>query len=348
MGHTGAILFNICACLELTLYNGVHPLPGIQIGPQTGTFEQFTSFSSFYEAFIKQLNNMIGLSVDCNTRYAEAHKHLAPTPLLSSLIEGSLEKGRDITDGGAIYNSSGVSIIGFSDVVDSLAATKQLIFEEKRISPEELLNALKDNFAGHDKIYAMVSRRGPKYGTDNNAADDIAIDLVKQIGGEFNRYKNPRGGFYHVGYWSMTLHTGLGSLSGALPNGKKQGEPFASGATPCSIEINKGPTASLSSTAKLPGDFIANGMANNHRIPKSLISQTGKLNNFVKLIKGYFQKGGMQVQFIIQDKKTLIDALEHPENYNDLLVRVSGYTAYFNDLTDNMKREIISRAEDMV
>ncbi len=346
MSHTGAILLNLAACLELTLYNGIHPLPGIRIGPSTGEFKSFTTYKDFFNAFARQVENIIDLAVDGNTRYAEAHRELHPTPLLSALVKGTFESGKDITDSGAQYNTSGVAIIGFADVVDSLLAIKQMVFEEKRLNSSELMKALQDNFEGHKKTHALLSKRALKYGTDNDNADALGVELVELIDSFFARHKNPRGGKYHVGYWSMTLHTGLGKLTGALPNGKRKQEALSSGITPCSGSQSRGPTASLSSTSKLPCNCLTNGIANNHRVSKTLLKQSGKLDLFGKLIKGYFKKGGMQVQFIIQDTQTLIDALENPDSYKDLLVRVSGYTAYFNDLTKDMKEEIIARVAD--
>ncbi len=346
MSHTGAILLNLVACLELALYDGIHPLPGIRIGPSTGEFNSFATYKDFYNAFIRQVENIIDLAVDANTRYAEAHRELHPTPLLSALIEGTFESGKDITDSGARYNTSGAAIIGFADVVDSLLAIKQLVFDERRLKDSELMKALQDNFEGHEKTHALLSKRALKYGTDNNDADALGVELVELIDTLFARHNNPRGGKYHVGYWSMTLHTGLGKLTGALPNGKRKQESLSSGITPCSSVQGKGPTASLSSTSKLPCNCLTNGIANNHKVSKTLLKQSGKLDLFEKLIKGYFKKGGMQVQFIIQDTQTLIDALENPDAYKDLLVRVSGYTAYFNDLTKEMKEEIIARVAD--
>jgi pyruvate formate-lyase/glycerol dehydratase family glycyl radical enzyme len=348
MGHTGSILFNLVACLELALYNGRHPLPGLQIGPASGKFTDFKSFDQFYKAFKTQLAHMAELAADTNNRYAEAHKSLLPSPLLSALIEGTFEKGKDVTDGGATYNSSGVAVIGFADVVDSLLAVRQMVFDEARITPAELMKALMDNFQGHEKIHALLAHKAPKYGNDDDRADDMARELATHLDTLFSGYQNTRGGSYHVGYWSMTLHTGLGKLTGALPNGRRKGAPFASGVTPCSGSQTKGPTASLSSTAKLPHHALANGIANNHRISKLLLGRSGKRELFEQLIRGYFKKGGMQVQFIVQDKQVLLDALAYPDDYADLLVRVSGYTAYFNDLTQDMKKEIIARAEAMI
>ncbi len=346
MSNTGAILFNLAAVLELALNNGVYPLSGLKVGPVTGKFEEFQTFAEFYQAFQRQLHFLVELAVIGNDRFAQAHAKLHPTPLLSGLIRGTMESGHDVTRGGAQYNSSGVAVIGFADVADSLAAIKEMVFEKKLISKAELLIALAADFQGHPKIHALLTQKAPKYGTDDPAADRVAAELVELLADAFHRHKNPRGGNYHLGLWSLTMHTGLGALTGALPNGRKKGAPLASGATPVSGVAVKGPTASFASTSKLPSHLIANGIANNHKLSRSLLGAAGKLNIFEQLIVGYFKKGGMQAQFIIRDKQTLVDAQKHPEKYRDLIVRVSGYTAYFCDLNRGMQDEIIARTED--
>lgn len=348
MSMTGAIMFNLAAVLELSLNDGIQPLSGLPIGPTTGRFEKFQSFDEFDRAFQKQLDGMVDLATLGNSWFAQAHSKLHPTPLLSGLLRGSLESGKDVTRGGAMYNSSGVGVIGFADVADSLTAIKDLVFEKGLLSRTELMSALASDFEGHDKTYALLTRKAPKYGTDDPPADQVAADLVKSVASSFGRHKNPRGGKYHVGFWSLTMHTGLGSLTGALPNGKRKGAPLASGVTPVSGVARKGPTAAFASTTKLPVDRIPNGMANNHKLPRSLLGQPGKLEVFQQLVTGYFKGGGMQTQFIIQDRQTLIAARNHPERYRDLLVRVSGYTAYFCDLSRMMQDEIIARSEDEV
>lgn len=348
MSSTGSILLNLAAALELALNNGVYPLSGLQVGPATGRFEEFRSYAEFYQAFGKQLEFLAGLAVLGNARFAEAHSKLHPTPLLSGLIRGTSESGRDVTRGGAKYNSSGVAVIGFADVADSLTALKETVFEKQAITPAELSAALKADFQGHPKTHALLTQKTPKYGTDDPVADQVAGELVELLASAFHRHKNPRGGNYHIGLWSLTMHTGLGTLTGALPNGRKKGAPLASGATPVSGAAAKGPTASFASTSKLPVHRIANGIANNHKLSRNLLGKPGKLDIFEQLITGYFKMGGMQTQFVIQDKQTLVDAQEHPENYKDLLVRVSGYTAYFCDLNRKMQDEIIARTEDIV
>ena len=346
MGMTGAIMFNLAAVLEMALNDGVHTISDQRIGPATGRFETFQTFDEFYEAFGKQLDSLVDLAVTGNAYFAEAHSKLHPTPLLSGLLRGTAESGRDATRGGAMYNSSGVAVIGFADVADSLTALRELVFEKKRISRKELADALSADFEGHVKTLALLTRKAPKYGTDHPGADKSAEELVRLLASTFGRHRNPRGGIYHVGLWSATMHTGFGAFIGALPNGRRSRAPLASGATPVSGVARKGPTAAFASTTKLPAEGLANCLANNHKLSRSLLGRPGKLDIFRRLVEGYFKGGGMQTQFTIQDKETLEAARDNPEMYRDLLVRVSGYTAYFCDLNRAMQDEIIARTED--
>ena len=347
-GMTGAILLNLGAILELTLNNGIHPFSGMQIGPQTGYLKDFQSFDQVWTAFLGQLNFMVSKSVEAEIAYDESHKQLHPIPLLSAVMVGPMEKGKDLTEGGAVYNSSGVWVVGLADVADSMVALKRLVFEERRISAEDMQSALKADFKGYKKIQAMCLNRAPKYGNDDPEADDMAKRIVEEVDRAYGRYTNYRGGPYHIGYWTMTMHTGYGKLTSAFPSGRNAGKPMASGATPVSGVARKGPSSALSSTAKLPPHCLANSIANNHKIPLSLLQEPGKMKVLEQLVKGYFKKGGLQVQFVIADKSSLVQAMNDPELAKDLLVRVSGYTAYFGDLTREMQEEIINRTEDQI
>jgi trans-4-hydroxy-L-proline dehydratase len=343
---TGAILFNLASVLELALHNGRHPLTGRQVGPATGSLENFRTFDQLFTAFTAQLETLINLAAEGNAQLATAHADLHPTPLLSALIDGTAASGRDVTRGGATYNSSGVAIIGLADVADSLTALKHLVYDQKRLTQREVSNALKSDFVGHERTHVMLRRKAPKYGTDDPRADAMASGLVKQIGEAFARRKAPRGGHYQIGYWSITIHAGFGALTGALPNGRKRATPLSSGATPVAGVATRGPTAAFNSTAKLPARHLANGIANNHKLSRELLGQPGKLELLGKLVEGFFAQGGFQVQFTVQDRETLLAAQQNPEAYRDLLVRVSGYTAYFCDLNRRMQDEIIARTED--
>ncbi len=345
---TGAILLNIAAILELSLNNGIHPFSGLPVGPETGYLRDFQNFDQVWGAFQTQLQAMADQSVDAETAYDQAHQELHPIPLLSALIEGPMEKGKDLTEGGALYNSSGVWVVGLADVTDSLASLKKLVFEEKRVSAKGMEDALKADFKGFEKIQALCLSRAPKYGNDDPEADDLAVKVVDAIDRAYGKHLNYRGGPYQAGFWTMTMHTGYGRATSAFPSGRKSGASLASGATPVSGASRKGPSAALSSTAKLPACGLANSIANNHKIPAGLLQEPGKIKVLQQLVRGFFQKGGLQVQFVIADKKMLVDAINNPELAKDLLVRVSGYTAYFGDLNRAMQEEIVNRTEDII
>jgi pyruvate formate-lyase/glycerol dehydratase family glycyl radical enzyme len=346
-GSTGSIMLNLAAALELALWDGVHLRSNERVGPSTGRILDHETFESFWGAFVRQLEFLAGKAVAAEHAYERAHEALLPVPLLSALLDGPMERGRDVTRGAARYDISGVWVIGLADAADSLTAMKTLIYDEKRLTPQEVERALADDFEGHDKVRSLCIHRAPTYGNDDSEADAMAVRVVETVDQVYGRHRNYRGGPYHVGYWSMTTHTGLGALVGPLPSGRRRGQPLASGATPVTGAARRGPTAALCSTAKLPPEALANGVAHNHKVPASLLRQQGKAAALERLVRGFFAKGGMQLQFNVVDRQTLLAALEDPRLARELLVRVSGYTAYFGDLDPEMQREIIDRTEDV-
>jgi pyruvate formate-lyase/glycerol dehydratase family glycyl radical enzyme len=346
-GSTGAILLNLAAVLELALWDGRHPHSGEQVGPRTGALAQLEDFAALWRAFLTQLQFLVDQSVEVEHLQDLAHATLHPVPLLSSLIEGAIERGGDLTSGTARYNLSGVWVLGLADVADSLTAVRRLVFEERRVARTELVRALEENFVGHQALRAMCRERAPRYGNDDATADGMVVSVVEAVDEAYGAHQNRRAGPYHVGYWTMTLHTGYGELVGALPNGRLRGAPLASGATPVSGAARCGPSAALSSTAKLPAARMANGIAHNHKVSASLLARPGRMQALGQLVDGFFALGGMQLQFVVADRAQLLRAMKDPELAKELLVRVSGYTAYFGDLDPEMQREILERTEDV-
>lgn len=347
-GHTGAILLNLTAALELTLFDGKHRLTeNEQISPSTGDPEKFQSFEDFKKAFETQLKWMVSQSVELNNLFGKAHQDLHPTPLLSALFEGPMDKGKDVIEGGALYNSSGAAIIGLADVVDSISAIEDFVYRKKIVSMKDILEAIRFNFDSEHPEYKVLRTRlqtqAPKFGTENPIADENAKWIMELLHNTYQGYENYRGGKYTVGYWTMTNHAGFGMLTGATPNGREAGESFSSGITPVSGAA-KGLTACLNSIAGLDFRHAADGIALNLKYTPDVDTEF-MLNNFASTVEAYFRKGGLQVQFNIITHDTLVDAREHPEKHKELLVRVSGYTAYFKDLNDQMKREVINRSE---
>lgn len=338
---SSSIMLNLVSVLELALYNGKRPVTGDeQIGPETGDPVGFKSFEEFWEAFKKQLTFIIGNAIELNEDFGRAYQDILPSPLLSCFFEGPLETGKDLIFGGAVYNSSGATNIGFADTVDSLNAIEQAVFVDKKCTFAEMLEALKDDFKGNEKLHAYLVNKTPKYGTEHPIAKKNSQNMIGFLYDFYHDQINYRGGRYRPGYWTMTNHAGQGKLSGALPNGRKAYQVFASGITPVS-QAAKDLAACLKAVGGLDGLKIPSGEALNLKFPS--LQGDEDIKRLGQAIEAYLRYGGLHVQFNIMSYEMLIDAKEHPENYQDLLVRVSGYSAYFKDLNEAMKEEIIKR-----
>jgi formate C-acetyltransferase len=340
-GHTGCILMNLPSALELALFEGKYRVTeDEQIGPVTKAPQDMASFEEFKEALATQLAWLIDQAVTLNNNFGRAYQKIHPSPMLSALMEGCMEKGKDVTKGGAVYNSSGAAMIGMAEVVDSMSAVEEFVFKKKAVSFSEMITAINKNWEGYEKLHAKVRTSTEKFGTDSGMARANADWLIDYLHNTFQGKENYRGGKYTVGYWTMTNHAGFGVLSGALPSGRKRGETFPSGITPVS---GSAPilTACLDFVAHLDHTHIANGHALNLKYTPSMTT----LPKFADTIETFFKMGGLQVQFNIIDRKTLEKAKKYPEQYRDLFVRVSGYSAYFKDLNPHMQEEIITRAE---
>ncbi|MBW2644873.1 MAG: formate acetyltransferase, partial [Deltaproteobacteria bacterium] len=338
---SSSIMLNLVSVLELALNNGKRPVTGDeQIGPETGDPSQFKSFEEFWEAFKKQLEWLVGNAVELNEYFGHAYQEILPSPLLSVFFEGPMEKGKDLIFGGALYNSSGATHIGFADTVDSLNAIEKAVFIDKKCGFDELMKALKANFKGYEKLHAYLVNKTPKYGTEDPIAKKNAQNLVRFLYDFYQSHTNYRGGTYKPGYWTMTNHAGQGKLSGALPNGRKEYEVFASGITPVSQAAND-LSACLKAVGGLESECIPSGEALNLKYPS--VEGEEDLKTFGQAVEAYLRSGGLHIQFNIMSYEDLIDAKNNPDKYPELLVRVSGYSAYFKDLNEAMKEEIITR-----
>jgi formate C-acetyltransferase len=326
-----------------------------QINEETGEAVNFKDFDEFKNAFARQVRWMAEKTTNLNNIFGRTHQEFYPTPILSSLFEGPMEKGKDLIEGGATINSSGVTIIGLADVVDSLSAIEKVVFEDKDFTLAELLKAMEQDFKGKDfedlQKRLMDQNKTPKYGNEDPAADANAAWLVDLLDKEFGKKQNYRGGNYRVGYWTMTIHAGYGRFTRALPSGRKANENFTSGITPVS-GVTPILTQALNSVANLSARSLSSGVALNLKFtPESDKEREKMLDNFVAYVKGYFddkdgqRDGGMEIQFNITKREDFEDAVNNPDKYPELLVRVSGYTAYFKDLNRFMQKEIIDRTE---
>ncbi len=345
-GHTGAILMNLPAALELALFQGKHRLTGLTEDKPISDIitrdpRTMGSFDDFQDAFKTQLGWLIEQAVTLNNNFGRIYQEAHPFPMLSALMEGCLEKGKDVIKGGAVYNSSGIAMIGLAEVVDSLAAIEEFVFLRQEVSFQELLVAINHNWEGYGPLQQKLRKSGDKFGTDGPLAIKNSDWLMKFLHDTVQSQQNYRGGNYTVGYWTMTTHAGYGAISLALPSGRQDYESFPSGITPVS-----GAAPDLNETLHFVANldhtgYITNGQALNLKYNPA----TAAVAKFAPCIEAYFQMGGLQVQSNIVDLNTLKEAQQNPDNYPELFVRVSGYSAYFRDLSPKMQEEIIARAE---
>jgi pyruvate formate-lyase/glycerol dehydratase family glycyl radical enzyme len=339
---TDAGLFNIPICLELALNMGRRWNGRRRVGAPTPDPRDFKDIDYVIEAFRAQLNCMVDRMIDDFHMVEKANIDYNPTPLSSMLVEGCLESGRDLTQGGAVYNSSGIQGVGIADVADSLAALDSLVFREKRLSMSEVLDALASDFAGHEAT-RLELLRAPSYGNDIELPDFYADLVVRMFHDSLSRHSSLRGGRYVPGFYSVTCHVAFGRLTGPLPSGRRSGEPFANGIGPSCGADRSGPTAILNSAASLDSTLMPNGNALNLRFdPAALEGEKGS-EVLSGLVKGFFDRGGMELQFNVLDPDLLMDAKANPGKHPELVVRVAGYCAYFDDLPEATKDEIISR-----
>ena len=342
-GCTSGNDISLVGALEMTLLSGRLRLVGKRVGPDTGDPRAFASFEELLGAFEQQMRFLVEAvvrAVNVKDRvYAEGFHN----PYVSMTLEGCIERARDMTCGGARYNFGSVSARGLGTAVDSLVALKTAVFERQRYSMAEVLTALERNFRGDEVMRQYLRNRTPKFGCDEPAADAVAARLVRTFCDEVARHRCQRGGPFRPGFFSYGMHVLEGSLLGATPDGRRAGEPISNSVSPSNGAERAGPTGVLNSVARLDHGRIANGSALNIRLLPSLLATAERRDKLGALVRGYFASGGMEVQLNVVDDATLREAQRHPERYRDLVVRVSGYAAFFTDLGKAIQDEIISR-----
>ncbi len=322
---TDAALFNVISVLEKAIYSK----------------SNFDSFESLLSTFENQLKLKFNSFISDMHAIEKANHKFHPTPLSSSFIEGCISSGTCSTGGGAIYNLSGVQCVGAADAGDSLYAIKKAVFDDKTISYSELISELKSNFK-NDQIRKQLVKI-PKFGNDNQGVDEMTMYVAGTFSKILNEYTNYRGGKYVTGLYSMTTHAYFGKITGALPSGRKKGVSFASGISPTNGADKSGPTAMFNSLNRIDYTKFPNGVNLNVKFNKqTLTGEIGK-NATKALVKTFFKRKGMQVQINVLDPDVLIKAQKDPDSYPNILVRVSGYSAYFNDLTVEVQNELITR-----
>jgi len=342
-GCTSGNDVSLVGALEMALGRGALRIVGRQVGPDTGDPRRFTDFEQVMAAYLEQVRHLVDLvaaGVRVKDRiYAEGF----PTPYVSATLDGCIEVARDMTQGGARYDFGSISARGLGTAVDGLAAIQALVFEQRRATMGELIDALDRNWDGHEVLRQLALNRAPRYGCDDPVADAIAARVVRFFCDEVSGRRGWRGGSLRPGFFSYGMHVLEGSLLGATPDGRRAGEPLSNSISPTNGSERHGPTGVMNSVASLGCEQITNGCALNIKLLPSMLASPARREAFCGLVRGYFAQGGMEVQFNVVDDAVLRDAQAHPERYRDLVVRVSGYSAFFTDLGRAIQDEIISR-----
>jgi len=336
--------FNMPKVLEITLNNGVDPRTGRRIGLETGDPTQFRTFAELFDAYERQLNYFVDIKIRGNNVIERLYANYMPAPFLSLLIDDCIAKGKDYHNGGARYNTTYIQGVGLGTITDALTAIRYHVFDQKTLTMDALLAALRDNFEGHERMRQMLLNRTPKYGNDDEYADAVMTDVFEAYFNAIEGRRNTKGGTYHINLLPTTVHIYFGSVIGATPDGRMAGQPLSEGISPVQGADRRGPTAVIKSAAKM--DHIrTGGTLLNQKFTPQLLADDDGLDKLVKLIRTYFKLGGHHIQFNVVDAATLRAAQEHPEQYRDLIVRVAGYSDYFCDLGKALQDEIIARTE---
>ncbi len=337
--------FNLAKILEITLHNGIDPGTGIQLGPCTGKPAEFDSYEEFFKAFSGQIEFFAHLKIQGNRKIERLYSEKLPVPFLSVLIDDCIEKGKGYHSGGARYDTSYIQGVGLGTVTDSLSAIRTHVFKNGTLSMESLLDLLKRNFQGEDdaRNRALLMNMTPRYGNDDDRADDLMTDVFNSFFTAVDGIPNTRGGFYRINMLPTTCHVYFGSVIGATPDGRLAGTPLSEGISPVQGADRKGPTAVLRSASKMDHS-LTGGTLLNQRFTPDLLNTPEGLKKLVHLIRAYFRMGGHHIQFNVVDNETLEKARANPEEYRDLIVRVAGYSDYFCDLSPALQSEIISRS----
>jgi formate C-acetyltransferase len=336
--------FNMPKVLEITLNNGVDPQTGQRIGLETGNATQFETFEELFEAYERQLNHFVDIKIRGNNVVERLYASYIPAPFLSLLIDDCIAKGKDYHDGGARYDTSYIQGVGVGTMTDALTAIKYHVFDEKTLTMAELLAALRENFEGRERMRQMLLNKAPKYGNDDDYADDVMVSVFEAYFNAIDGRPNTRGGTYRINLLPTTVHVYFGSVIGATSDGRRAGEPLSEGISPVQGADRRGPTAVIKSVAKMDHVRTGGTLLNQKFTPQLLKDEAG-LDKFVQLIRTFFKLGGHHVQFNVVDAATLRAAQDNPEQYRDLIVRVAGYSDYFCDLGQALQDEIIARTE---
>lgn len=336
--------FNLPKILEITLNNGQDPRTGKTIGLKTGEPEKFTDFDKLFEAFSKQVKHFIDIKIRGNNIIERLYAKYMPVPFLSLLIDDCIARGKDYNSGGARYNSSYIQGVGMGTITDALTSLKYNVFDKKSININEILVALKDNFKNKQALREKLLNETPKYGNDDNYADDVMKRVFEIYFQSIDGRPNTKNGHFRINLLPTTVHVYFGSVIGALPDGRLANEPLSEGISPVQgVDVN-GPTSVFKSAGKM--DHIrTGGTLLNMKFSPQLLSGKEGIEKLTHLIRSYFRLDGHHVQFNVVTAEVLREAQKEPDKYRNLIVRVAGYSDYFVDLTVELQNEIIKRTE---
>jgi formate C-acetyltransferase len=336
--------FNIPKVLEITLNNGVDPRTGKKIGIETGDPVNFKSFDELMSAFEKQMNHFLDIKIKGNNIIDRIFARYMPVPFLSILIDDCISNGKDYNNGGARYNTSYIQGVGLGSITDELAALKYHVFENRTVSMEGMLDAIKKNFKDYEEFRGLLVNETPKYGNDDDYADDITRQVFEIYYNAIDGRPTARGGNHRVNLLPTTCHVYFGSVIGAMPDGREAAVPLSEGISPVQGADRNGPTAVIKSAAKID-HLRTGGTLLNQKFTPSFLEDDQGIEHVMHLIRSYFRMDGHHIQLNVVTADTLKKAKKHPEKYRDLIVRVAGYSDYFVDLTDELQDEIIRRTE---
>ncbi|HQL45568.1 MAG TPA: glycyl radical protein [Bacteroidales bacterium] len=336
--------FNLVKILEVTLNNGFDPRTGVQVGPKTGDPASFSTFDEFMMAYKEQINYFADVKIRGNNVIEKTFAIHLPVPFLSLLLEDCIAKGRDYNAGGARYNTTYIQGVGLGSITDILTSIRFNIYDRKRFTWDELLTALKNNFEGAEQMQYDIIYNTPKYGNDDDYADAQAVSVFEFFYDAVNGRPTPRGGTHRINMLPTTSHVYFGNVTGATPDGRKAWVPLSEGISPFQGVDRQGPTAVIKSASKID-HLRTGGTLLNQKFSPEFFEDEGSYQKLTALIRSYFSLDGHHIQFNVVSADTLREAQKHPELYRDLIVRVAGYSDYFNDLGEDLQNEIIRRTE---
>jgi len=343
-GATGGSKIYLPTILDLIFNRGKTSFFGNFDTIDTGNPEDFKTFEEFMNAYYEQMECMVAMCAKATNIRDDIWAEYYHNPLISCTIEGCIEQAQDMTRGSALYNFGAIGAGGLGTAVDSLAAIKKFVYDEKRITMRNLVQAIKHNFRRNERL-RQILKNGPKFGNDDDYVDSIAVELVDKFCNMVSSHRRSKGGHYKGSFISYGLNIYEGAMEPATPDGRKAGEPLSNSISPSNGAEKKGPTATLNSLAKIDHTKIGFGNSLNMKFPGAFLQTEKGVKTLETLILAYFAMGGYHVQFNIIDADTLREAQRHPEKYEDLIVRVSGYAAYFTRLGPTIQDDIIARTE---